>query len=91
MEVEVPPGVIVTRVDSQAFAIVVDTGEIHELNPVAADLVDLCQNGSRVADVIDGLAAAYADVGRDELARDVRAAVEDFILRGILRPASPRP
>lgn len=91
MRVEVPPGIIVTRVERQAFAIVVDSGEIHELNAVAADLVDLCAEPADLSDVVEGLAATYKDVGRDELARDVRAAVDDFIGRGILRPAQPRP
>lgn len=91
MEIEVTPGVILTRNDGQAFAIVVETGEIHELNDSGAELLDLCERASDVEGVVDGLAARYEDVGRDELTRDVKAAVVDFVARGILRPARPHP
>ena len=63
--------------------ILVDAGQIFELNLLGADIWKLCDGRRRLADIVDGLLEEY-DVEREELERDVQVFLEEMKERGWL-------
>jgi len=63
--------------------ILVDAGQIFELNLLGADIWKLCDGGRTVDDIVDRLLEEY-DVEREELASDVQRFLEEMKGRGWL-------
>lgn len=61
--------------------IIVDSGQINELNLLGADIWKLCDGRRTVAAIVDELLALY-DVRREELEGDVREFLHDMRERG---------
>jgi GeoRSP system PqqD family protein len=66
--------------------ILVDSGQVFELNLLGADIWKLCDGERTVGDVVDDLFDRY-DVERDELDKDVRAFLSQMEERGWMEPA----
>ena len=63
--------------------ILVDAGQIFELNLLGADIWKLCDGRRSVEQIVEELQEGY-DVARDELESDVREFVEEMKERGWL-------
>lgn len=63
--------------------LLVDGGQIFELNLLGADIWKLCDGRRTVGDIVNTLHGEY-DVGREELERDVSAFLEEMRERGWL-------
>ena len=61
--------------------ILVDSGQVFELNLLGAEIWKLCDGCRTVGDVVDDILGRY-EVERDELWRDVPAFLEDMTARG---------
>jgi pyrroloquinoline quinone biosynthesis protein D len=68
-------------VDDEGTLILVDSGQVFELNLLGADIWKLCDGDRTVGDVVDDLLGRY-DVERDELEDDVRAFLSQMEERG---------
>ena len=63
--------------------ILVDAGQVFQLNLLGADVWKLCDGRREPAEIVDALLAEY-DVERDELERDVLGFLEEMRERGWL-------
>jgi GeoRSP system PqqD family protein len=61
--------------------ILVDSGQVFELNLLGAEIWKLCDGRRTVGDVVDDILRRY-EVERDELWRDVLAFLDDMTERG---------
>jgi GeoRSP system PqqD family protein len=61
--------------------ILVDSGQVFELNLLGAEIWKLCDGRRTAEDVVDDILQRY-EVGRDELYRDVLAFLDDMTERG---------
>jgi GeoRSP system PqqD family protein len=66
--------------------ILVDSGQVFELNLLGADIWKLCDGERTVGEVVDDLLERY-DVERDELEEDVRAFLSQMEERGWVEQA----
>ena len=66
--------------------ILVDSGQVFELNLLGADIWKLCDGERTVGEVVDDLLNRY-DVERDELEKDVRAFLSQMEERGWVEQA----
>ena len=66
--------------------ILVDGGQVFELNLLGADIWKLCDGRREPADIVDALLREY-DVGREELEQDVLGFLEGMKERGWLETA----
>ena len=78
------PDVLLTGTADAPYLTSLDSGAVVQLNEVAARIFEAAKRGDPVAAIEDALAGAYPDVPRDEIARDVRDALADFVRRGLL-------
>lgn len=61
--------------------IIVDSGQVFELNLLGAEIWKLCDGRRTAGDVVDDILQRF-EVGRDELYRDVLAFLDDMTERG---------
>lgn len=66
--------------------LVVERGRVTELNLLGGEIWKLCDGSRDVDAIVDALLPRF-DVGRDELAADVREFLADLAARGWLVPA----
>jgi pyrroloquinoline quinone biosynthesis protein D len=61
--------------------ILVDSGQVFELNLLGADIWKLCDGARTVGEIVDDLLDRY-DVGRNELEEDVRTFLSQMVEKG---------
>ena len=66
--------------------LIVERGRVTELNLLGAEIWKLCDGTRDVGAIVDALLPRF-EVGRDELAADVREFLADLAGRGWLEPA----
>ena len=69
--------------EGEGTLILVDAGQIFELNLLGADIWKLCDGRRTDTEIVDLLLETY-DVGRDELVKAVRGFLEEMQGRGWL-------
>jgi len=67
------PGIAARQVDDSLFAAVPTTNTIHHLDPMAAAVWRALEEPRTLRDLVDLFAAAFPDVEREVLRRDLRA------------------
>ena len=66
--------------------LIVERGRVTELNLLGAEIWKLCDGTRDVGAIVDALLPRF-EVGRDELAADVREFLADLVTRGWVVPA----
>jgi hypothetical protein len=79
-------GLVVSGDGESRFLTDLSTGNVYELNETAILIFEAARDGETVAGIIERMAKTYPEVPREELDRDARDAVEDFVRAGILAP-----
>jgi pyrroloquinoline quinone biosynthesis protein D len=71
---------------AEGTLLVVERGRITELNLLGGEIWKLCDGSRDVAAIVDELLPRF-DVGREQLAGDVREFLADLLARGWVEPA----
>jgi hypothetical protein len=79
--------VLVSGEGEERYLTDVGSGAVFQVNETAGLIFESARDGKPIAGIEDALAATYPDVPREELARDLRASLAEFVERGLLRPA----
>ena len=87
--VRVPEHVLMRSLGDEMVMLNLEAESYYGLNEVGARMMQLAENGATLERITEQLVSEF-DVGRDELASDVKAVAVELMAAGLLVEASAR-
>lgn len=78
------PEVIWRAVDDETLLLRLDTGQVSVLNELGGRVWELMDGDVKLADIVNAVEQAYADVARERLEADVGAFIQALLDRDML-------
>ena len=83
-------GLVAREVDGEYILLDTVADRVHQLNPSASLIWQLCCDGATFDEIIEELAEVFS-IGKDVARRDVEATIAKFMELGFLLPAGSEP
>lgn len=80
------PGVTACAVDAEVFVVGADGNRVFRLNPLASGIWKLLAETGAMEDIVDVIAAAFPEQGRERIKADVASLLTELVTRGLVLP-----